>query len=353
MRVPRPVDVRLRPAGGRVRHGDRRAMPAREVDVVASEVQRRQQRIEQQGRDRTEARHGQRPRSASVDLDPLVGPAELERIRAEADPLILDIRGDAYAGGHIPGAVHAPYPAFRGPAENPGQLLTDEQLTEVFRSLGIALDRPTVIVHQGTDETDFGAAARVYWTLKSAGVSEIAILNGGMNAWTADAARAVSTEAVTPQPSDVEVTFSDRWLATQEDVLAAVEGQAEATLLDARPESFWAGEETHPAAARPGTLPQSRYFTHTGWFSSPAIVDGAAARALAEENGLTDDHALISFCNTGHWAATNWFALSELAGIENVKLYPESMVGWSNAGLPMDNVPGLLQNLWKQVTDQF
>ena len=41
---------------------------------------------------------------------------------------------------------------------------------------------------------------------------------------------------------------------------------------------------------------------------------------------------LVSFCNTGHWASTNWFALSEIAGIPNVKLYPESMVGWSKRG---------------------
>jgi thiosulfate/3-mercaptopyruvate sulfurtransferase len=40
---------------------------------------------------------------------------------------------------------------------------------------------------------------------------------------------------------------------------------------------------------------------------------------------------IVSFCNTGHWAATNWFVLSEVAGIEGVKLYPESMVGWTQA----------------------
>ena len=289
----------------------------------------------------------------AADLDPLISPAELEQIRAEADPLILDIR-DGYAEGHIPGAVHAPYASFRGPAENPGQLLTDEQLTELFRSLGVTFDRPTVVVHQGTDETDFGAAARVYWTLKSGGVSEIAILNGGMNAWTGDESREVSTDPATPQPSEVEVTFSPDWLATRDDVKAVVDGEAEALLLDARPEAFWAGDESHKAAARPGTLPQSEYFAHTGWFDSgPAIVDASAARTLAKENGLTDEETLISFCNTGHWASTNWFALSELAGLENVKLYPESMVGWSNAGLPMANVPGLLQNLWNSVSDTF
>ena len=46
-------------------------------------------------------------------------------------------------------------------------------------------DTPVVVVHQGTNQTDFGAAARVYWTLKSSGIAPLAILNGGMNAWAA------------------------------------------------------------------------------------------------------------------------------------------------------------------------
>ena len=58
---------------------------------------------------------------------------------------------------------------------------------------------------------------------------------------------------------------------------------------------------------------------------------------LAKEAGVEagTDRPIASFCNTGHWAATNWFALSEVAGIPNVKLYPESMVGWTNADQPV------------------
>lgn len=286
---------------------------------------------------------------------PLLTPAELTEARATLDPLILDIRtGSAYDEGHIEGAVAAPYGLFRGPEDNPGEVPSEERLTEVLRGLGVTLDRPTVIVHQGADETDFGAAARVYWTLKSSGVSRLAIVNGGMNAWTA-AGGALGTEATVPAPSDVTVAFSDAWLATREDVLAVVEGEAEATLIDARPESFWKGEQAHGAAARPGTLPQSEYFTHSRWFSSdPTTIDAGSARQLAEANGYTAGGGpLVSFCNTGHWAATNWFALSELAGIEEVKLYPESMVGWSNAGHPMANVPGPFRNLLNQITDVF
>src|SRR3546814_1433185 len=42
-----------------------------------------------------------------------------------------------------------------------------------------------------------------------------------------------------------------------------------------------------------------------------------------------------------HWAATDWFALSEVVGQKNVRLYPASLAEWSqNAKLPMENVPG-------------
>lgn len=297
---------------------------------------------------------------AQGELSPLLSPAELTEIREEAAPLILDIRapGSAdddgtYAAGHIEGAVNAPYALFRGPADNPGQLPTEAELTKTLQSLGVTADRPTVITYQGASVSDFGAAARVYWTLKSSGVSDLAILNGGINAWT-EAGLTLDREAVTPERSAIEVSFSDRWLATEEDVLAVVSGDAQATLVDARPESFYEGRDWHDAAASPGTLPQAQYFTHSNWFGvGPAIIDAAAARDLAQSAGYADDETLISFCNTGHWTTTNWFALSELAGIETVKLYPESMVGWSNAGHEMANVPGPLRRVWLQISSAF
>lgn len=295
----------------------------------------------------------------SNDFGPLLTPQEVSALDIENGPLIIDIRApaddgkSAYVEGHLPGAVNAPYGLFRGPKENPGELVPEDKLEEVLRSLGVTPERPTLIVHQGSDATDFGAAARVYWTLKSSGVSQLAILNGGINGWT-EAGMKLDKGTVEPKPSEIEVSFSDKWLATREEVLAIVNGETDATLVDARPESFWAGDQAHPAAARPGTLPQSEYLTHSSWFGDdPVIVDAEKARALATENELKSGAPIISFCNTGHWAATNWFAMSELAGLENVKLYPESMVGWSNAGYEMANVPGPVRRMWNQIKGVF
>ena len=38
----------------------------------------------------------------------------------------------------------------------------------------------------------------------------------------------------------------------------------------------------------------------------------------------------MSYCNTGHWAATDWFVLHELLGRKDVRLYAGSMVEWTS-----------------------
>lgn len=284
------------------------------------------------------------------DFGPLVSAAEVQALAAgEAAPLVLDIRGEAYGQGHIAGAVSAPYERFRGPKENPGALVPEDQLEATLQELGVTLERPVVVVHQGKDDSDFGAAARVYWTLKSSGVSQLAILNGGMAAWGAEGLP-LETKATVPVPSDIDITFSDRWLATTDDVSAIVAGDRQARLVDARPAGFFEGRQAHAAMSRPGTLPGAENVAHSVWFDGGVeVMNAPAANEVLARLGIGRDEEVVAFCNTGHWAATEWFALSELAGVEDVKLYPESMVGWSQTGQEMENTPGLVQNLLNQL----
>ncbi len=266
----------------------------------------------------------------------LVTPADLAALTAAGGVTVLDIRSpEDYAAGHVAGALSAPYGSWRGPEANPGLELTDAQLTERLQSLGIEPGERVAITYQGKDTTDFGAAARVYWTLKSAGLTEIAILNGGLSAWTA-AGLPLTTETATAERSAATFTLAETWLIDRTGVEAVIAGQRQAIAIDARPAAFFTGERAHPAASRPGTLPKAISLPEAGWFpdGAPAIGDAALIIERIKAAGLPADSKaeLVSFCNTGHWAATNWFALSELAGVENVKLYPESMVGWTNAG---------------------
>lgn len=286
---------------------------------------------------------------AENDFGPLITPDMLNGELSDNAPLILDIRGDAYGAGHIPGAISAPYETFRGPSDNPGQLIPEDQLEATLQGLGVTFDQPIAIVHEGDSDTDFGAAARVYWTLKSSGLTQLAILNGGMTAWEA-AKLPVNDQATQAVPSDIDITFSDAWLANTDDVAAAVKGERDAVLVDARPASFFEGKEAHGAAARPGTLPGAQNVTHSMWFDdSNSIMESDSATKLMTTLGLKKDTEIVSFCNTGHWAATDWFAMSELAGVPNVKLYPDSMVGYSKTDNEMQNVPGLFSNLLNKI----
>lgn len=290
---------------------------------------------------------------AERSFGPLVTPAELTQAQLAQRAVVIDIRAPQTAEGFIPGAINVPYGRWRGPAENPGAPLGEEELSALLSEFAITPETAVIIVSQGNNETDFGSAARVYWTLKTAGLDNLAILNGGMVAWNAAEGRVIENSRV-PRPSEVQISLRQDWTASRDEVLAAVNGETSATLIDARPKDFYEGTVAHEAAARPGTLPHARLFEHTGWFSSgPAIVNAEAAKQLVEDAGIPADQPIVSFCNTGHWAATNWFALSELAGLENVKLYPESMVGWSQAGLPMENTPGYLDNLIRSIRSLF
>lgn len=260
----------------------------------------------------------------------LVSPNEAAKLE---NVLMIDIRTSegkaSYASGHPQGAINAPYGQWRGPAENPGQPLDDASLTALLRALGVEPETPIVIVYQGANTTDFGAAARVYWTLKSAGIAQIAILDGGVNAW-AEAGLPLSTEPTLPVASTITASLSTEWMATRADVEAIVSGTAKGTLVDARPDAFLKGEKKHPAAAAAGTLPGAQQFTFGQWFNGDNPKAGGGL--LAKYRKPAGDGPVVSFCNTGHWAATNWFMMSEIQGIEGVKLYPESMVGWTAAG---------------------
>ena len=291
---------------------------------------------------------------------PLVSPQELAaRLAAAAAPRVLDIRAGkdeagktAYQLGHIPGSLPAPYPQWRGPQDNPGQLPPREKLTALAQSLGIDAGTPVVVVYEGVDSTDFGSAARVYWTLKAAGLRELAILNGGMRAWRAAQLPVSTGAAPAVARSSFEVNLDPKLLATRDEVLQAVQSKG-ALLLDARPARFFTGETRHAAARTPGTIAGAKNVDNAVWFAprSAALLDAAQVQRIAKENGVNPAQPTVSFCNTGHWAATNWFVLSEVLGQPDVKLYPESVVGWSRDGGPMDNVPGRLYQFWLQIKD--
>jgi thiosulfate/3-mercaptopyruvate sulfurtransferase len=279
---------------------------------------------------------------------PLLAPAELNGLLSDSAVRVIDVRdAKSYAAQHIPGAVSAPYGAWRGPASNPGELPPLSELTSLVQSLGLTPETHAVVVSSGANSTDFGSSARVYWTLKVLGIKQLSILNGGMKAWTTaglpqdNAAANVKASTYAPQ-------LDSSLIATRSEVASDISND-QVILVDARPAEFFLGETRHQAAKLPGTLRGAVNLENDKWFEpgSSTFVSVDDARKIAADSRVDPNKETVSFCNTGHWAATNWFAISEVLGQENVKLYPGSMVDWTqaSAALPMDHVPNRAKQL--------
>lgn len=280
--------------------------------------------------------------------EPLLTPAELQPLVQSNAVTVIDTRpAAAYAKGHIPGSLSAPYGEWRGPASNPGKLLSLEQFTAIVRALGLTPQTKAVVLYAGVNSTDFGSAARVYWTLKSLGIKDPSILNGGLKAWQA-AGLPLTDKPSAATPSAWQPQFSTRWLATRTDVEHLL-GKPNVVLMDARPVAFYEGHVKAPAAHARGTLPGAVDLDNAVFFEkgSAALLGKPELAARAAKLHAAPDEETVSFCNTGHWAATNWFVLSEMLGRPNIRLYPESMVGWTSAAtpLPMANTPSRVQQL--------
>jgi thiosulfate/3-mercaptopyruvate sulfurtransferase len=275
--------------------------------------------------------------SASA-AEPLLNAKATQAALTAPVTVVLDIRDPkSYATGHIAGALNAPYGVWRGPESNPGELPSLENLTKLVQRLGLTPETHVIVTSSGKDASDFGAAARVYWTLKVLGLQNLSVLNGGLKAWQTEGF-SLDTKAASAKASTYTPSINQNMIATRAEVASSVQS-GKAQLIDARPTAFYEGSTRHTAAKVPGTL--------QGAVSS-LVVPNNEVKKLALASPVKNDQDVISFCNTGHWAATNWFVLSELVGQPNVRLYAGSMVDWTQAegALPMDNVPNRFKQLY-------
>ncbi|MEL7154608.1 MAG: rhodanese-like domain-containing protein, partial [Pseudomonadota bacterium] len=138
-------------------------------------------------------------------------------------------------------------------------------------------------------------------------------------------------------PSNEKFRLSRAWRITEPEILDAIYGNTDVALIDARPLEFLEGMNQHQAALEAGTIHGAANLEHSVWFqkgpTEGVLVAGYEPPRQILESALgRSAKAIATFCNVGRWSATNWFMLSEVAGLDDVRLYPEGMVGWTKAG---------------------
>ena len=281
--------------------------------------------------------------SAAIAAPPLVDASWLENRLGNDGIVLIDLRNKIEGGsyetfleGHIPSAVHSDYlkDGWRvGRDDVVGLLPEAVQFEALTRKLGVSGDSHVVLVPAGVGATDFGSSARAYWTFKVFGHDKVSILDGGFAGWKSAYPDRVETGApMAPAPGDFTAVFQPQGYVTTEQVRQIVNAGKGATLVDGRTREQFLGDTKHPKAVSGGRIPGAKLLFQEHAYDVSANRLKRVAELEIVYADLDPDLPIVSYCNTGHWAATNWFVLSEVLGHDDVKLYDGSMVEWTADG---------------------
>lgn len=283
---------------------------------------------------------------------PLVDTNWVAAQASNPDVLILDVRDDpanfdrvptdkekadpkAPLVGHIPGARLLDWKNVRETREIGGQkldkmILTQANFEALMRKLGVRNDQAVVIATNGKDSNAVTMGTRVYWTLKYYGHDNLALLDGGVKKWIAEARPlAFDNPAVAPSQFAVVGERPDL-LAALGDVEAATRG-GKVQLIDGRTADYYVGQNITSDVKAKGHIPGARMLAHKDLIDekSGTFLPKKELLAMAAEAGIPVEGDAISYCNTGHLASGAWFVMSELLGNSKTRLYDGSMHEWT------------------------
>jgi thiosulfate/3-mercaptopyruvate sulfurtransferase len=168
-------------------------------------------------------------------------------------------RGDAeYKEGHIPGAVHLD---LVEDLSDPGSdlrftLPSPERFAEAVASKGVSDDSRVVLY--GTREVQY--TTRVWWMFRVFGFDNVAVLDGGWQAWTREG-RPVTTGAPDCPGGSFTPRFRPELVADKTAVLAAMESPATCVINALAPDIHSGETHVHygprERTSRPGRIPAS------------------------------------------------------------------------------------------------
>jgi thiosulfate/3-mercaptopyruvate sulfurtransferase len=280
------------------------------------------------------------------DISPIVSTYWLEDNINTPKLIILDARDpDNYSKGHIPGSINVPglgnfYSCLFAPDCGLWMELPEEKaLLTTIGKAGITGDSLVVVVGRTVDPYAAYAvadAARTAITLLYAGVKNVALLSGGYDKWAAEG-KPTSTVPVKPTAVTYSGVVNKAMFVTKDYVEKKI---GKATIVEAREADIYYGLIQEPWTARAGHIPSAKNLP-APWFwyfeqdKRGAIKYGAWKDAnLIKEMALAvlgedASEEIIVYCGVGGYASPEWFALTQMVGYKNVKIYDGSMQEWS------------------------
>jgi thiosulfate/3-mercaptopyruvate sulfurtransferase len=243
---------------------------------------------------------------------------------------------EAYAAGHIPGAVFLDLdtdlaaagggrgsPLGRHPWPRP------DQVERVLRRAGVGPETTVV----GYDDQAGAYAARLWYVLRAYGHEKVAVLDGGLAKWIAEG-RPLDNAIPHPPPGAFVARPRPGAVVDKHQVSRA--RAAAALLLDARAPQRYRGE-AEPIDPRAGHIPgavNAPYAANLTQGPEPLFRSPAELRAHYRALGAEEREPIV-YCGSGVTACHDLLAL-ELAGLRGC-LYAGSWSEWSSdSSLPVE-----------------
>lgn len=270
----------------------------------------------------------------------LVSTQQLEQCLRDSDLRIFDVsvilesnpNGYGYlpksgyenwSNGHIPGGGFLDVIEELSDQSNPlGFMMPPvDQLARTLGQKGIVEGSKVILYNSGIPMW----ATRVWWMLRSIGLRNVAVLDGGWDKWCKES-RPVSVDPCQYEPSPLSAHPEDHMWIGKNEMLKAVENGTPLAINALSP-AVYSGKKNQ--YGRPGHLPGSWnvYYAdliddQTGEFKTTANLIGSF-----EPSGALDAEHVITYCGGGISATALCFAL-HLCGQENVAVYDGSMSEW-------------------------
>ena len=231
-----------------------------------------------------------------------------------------------YDAAHIPGARFFDIDAIADPTTPlPHMAPEPEMFVSRLRAMGIG-DGHQIVVY---DSTGLRSSARVWWTFRLMGKTDVAVLDGGFPKWQAEGR---PVEDMPPVLRDRHLTVT-RQAGLVRDVtqVAAAAKLGQAQILDARPASRFRGEAPEPRPGlRAGHIPGARNLPHSALLTDTGTMKPVPdLRAAFADAGIDLDQPVITTCGSGVTAAVLALALERI-GHRDWSLYDGSWAEWGS-----------------------
>ena len=199
----------------------------------------------------------------------------------------------------------------------------------------------TTVVFYG-EGLQFGIYA--WWVFRYCGHERVHVLDGARSRWAAEG-RPLVADVPPPRPAQRYQPNArvERMRVLRDDVLRAL-GAPRTLLLDGRSPEEYRGERV----AGPGGPDQAPCVTAASRARSTCIFedmlkadksfkDPDELAAMVRSRGVAPDKDMIVYCRMSHRATVLYFALSQLLGYDNVRVYDGSWTEWGNlVGVPVE-----------------